>query len=143
MANIKSMDRIEEKWKRVAAGAGEEYRVGIENPRTDWATATKNAEPQYNAGVQAAIGRKAFGKGVGKAGTSKWQAMALAKGPSRWMEGIGVSGDAYREGFEPYARVIASLTLPPRGAKGDPKNIARVAAITKALHDEKIKRSGG
>ena len=143
MANIKSMDRITEKWKRVAAGAGEEYRVGIENPRTDWATATKNAEASYTAGVQAAIGRKAFGKGVGRAGTSKWQTMALAKGPGRWSEGIGLSGEAYREGFEPYARVIAGLTLPPRGAKGDPKNVARVAAVAKALHDEKIKRTGG
>lgn len=143
MANIKSLDRIEEKWKRVAAGAGEEYRVGIENPRTDWASATRSAESQYNAGVQAAIARKAFGKGVTKAGTAKWQAMALAKGPSRWSEGIGLSGDAYRAGFEPYARVIAGLALPARGAKGDPKNIARVAAVAKALHDEKIKRSGG
>lgn len=143
MAAIKSMDRITDKWKRVAAGAAEEYRVGIENPRTDWATATKNAEPQYEAGITAAMGRKAFGKGVGKAGTSKWQAMALAKGPSRWSEGIGLSGDAYRAGFEPYARVIAGLTLPARGRKGDPKNIARVAAIAKALHDEKIKRMGG
>ena len=96
MANIKSMDRITEKWKRVAAGAGEEYRVGIENPRTDWATATKNAESSYEAGIAAAVGRKAFGKGVGKAGTGKWQAMALAKGPGRWAEGIGLSGEAYR-----------------------------------------------
>ena len=143
MANIKSMDRITDKWKRVAAGAGEEYRVGIENPRTDWATATKNAESSYDAGVQAAIARKAFSKGVGKAGTAKWQAMALAKGPGRWSEGINLSGDAYRSGFEPYARVIAGLTLPVRGRKGDPKNIARVAAIAKALHDEKIKRMGG
>lgn len=143
MAAIKSMDRITEKWKRVAAGAGEEYRVGIENPRTDWATATKAAEPQYEAGITASIGRKAFGKGVTKAGTSHWQTMALAKGPGRWSEGINLSGDAYRAGFEPYARVIAGLILPPRGRKGDPKNIQRVAKVAEALHAEKIKRLGG
>jgi hypothetical protein len=142
MANIKSMDRIVDKWKRVATGAAEEYRVGIENPKADWATETKNAETRYQAGVTSAISRKAFGKGVSKAGTSKWQSMSIAKGPSRWSEGIGLSGEAYREGFEPYARVLSSLSLPERGHKGDPKNIARVTAVANALHNEKLKRAG-
>lgn len=140
MAAIKDMARIVEKWKRVSAGAGEEYRVGIENPKTDWAGATKAAEPQYEAGLQAAMGRKAFGKGVTKAGTGKWQSMSLAKGPGRWSEGIGLAGDAYETGFAPYRQIISGLTLPARGRKGDPKNIARVAAVAKALHDAKIAR---
>lgn len=143
MAKIKDMARIVEKWKRVAAGAGPEYEEGIRNPKADWETETKAAEARYEAGVSAAIARKGFGKGVRKAGTPKWQAMSLAKGPGRWSQGIDLSGDAYQAGFEPYARVIAALSLPPRGPKGDPRNIARVAAVAKALHDAKIARAGG
>lgn len=143
MAAIKSMDRIVAKWKRVAAASGEEYRVGIENPKADWAAMTKAAEPRYEAGVTGAISRKGFGKGVTKAGTEKWQRMSLAKGPTRWSEGIGLAGDAYAEGFAPYARIIAATTLPARGPKGSPQNIQRVAVIAKALYDERIKRMGG
>lgn len=142
MAHIKDMNRIVEKWKRVAATAGEEYRQGIQSPRADWATETKAAEPRYEAGIAASVGRKSFGKGVSKAGTSKWQEMSLKKGPTRWTEGINVSGDAYATGFAPYAQVISSTTLPPRGPKGDPANIQRVAKIAKVLHDEKVKRMG-
>jgi hypothetical protein len=143
MPAVKSMDRIVEKWKRVAGAAGAEYTEGIQNPRADWATQTKEAEPRYEAGVQASINRKGFGKGVTKAGTVKWQAMSVAKGPSRWSAGISLSGDAYREGFEPYARVLTALTLPARGARGDPKNIERVRKVAEALHNEKVKRAGG
>jgi len=143
MANIKPIDRIVNKWKRVASAAQEEYRVGIENPRADWATQARAAESRYEQGVTGAIQRKAFGKGVQKAGTQKWQQMALTKGPGRWTEGIQVSGDSYATAFEPYARVIAQLQLPPRGPKGDPRNIQRVAAVAKALHDEKLRRAGG
>lgn len=143
MPAIKSLDRIVAKWKRVAAAAGEEYRVGIENPKADWMAQTKAAESRYEAGVTGAISRKGFGKGVSRAGTAKWQAMSIAKGPGRWSEGIGLAGDAYSTGFAPYAAVIARTSLPPRGPKGSAQNIQRVAVIAKALYDEKLKRMGG
>lgn len=142
MANVKSMDRISNKWKRVASGAGTEYEEGVRNPRADWATETKNAEGTYEEGIRSSIGRKAFGKGVSKAGTAKWQSNALSKGPGRFSEGVALSKDAYEEGFSPYREVISRTALPPRGPKGDPKNLARVAVLAKALHDEKIKREG-
>jgi len=142
MANIKSMSRISDKWTRVASGAGQEYQEGVENPRADWATETAKAEGAYQQGVQAAISRGAFGKGVKKAGTSKWQTNAINKGPSRYSEGVRLSTDAYDVGFAPYREIIAKTTLPARGPKGDPKNITRVAVMAKALHDGKLAREG-
>ena len=142
MANVKSMSRISDKWKRVASGASAEYEEGVRNPRADWATETKKAEATYEEGIRASIGRKSFGKGVSKAGTDKWQSNALAKGPGRFSQGVALAQDAYEEGFSPYREVISRTPLPPRGPKGDPKNLARVAVIAKALHDEKIKREG-
>ncbi len=138
MAEIKSLDRIGSKWKRVASGAGAEYEEGVKNPKRDWAQSTVAAEPAYVQGIQASIARKGFSKGVAKAGTDKWQRNAIEKGPARFSQGVELGQDAYEKGFAPFREVIARTTLPARGAKGDPKNIQRVAVMAKALHDAKI-----
>lgn len=143
MPQVKSLDRISDKWARVAAVSQPEYVDGINNPRTDWAQATAAAESNYERGVQQAIQAKRFGKGVGKAGTAKWQERVSTVGPQRWAEGINNSRGNYESGFSPYREVIQRTQLPPRGPKGDPKNIARVAVIAEALHKKKITEKGG
>jgi len=142
MANIKDASLIASKWKRRSENAGAEYEEGVRNPRTDWAQATSAAESAYDQGVQNAINRKAFGKGVRKAGTAKWQSNALSKGPSRFSTGVAAAQQAYEDGFAPYRQTISALSLPARGAKGDPKNIQRVAAVASALHAKKIELEG-
>lgn len=142
MAHIKDMGRISSKWKRVASGAQTEFQEGVENPRRSWAQATKEAEPAYEAGIRAAVANKSFGKGVTKAGDTKWQENAVRKGPGRYSEGVALAQDAYEAGFSPYREVIARTPLPPRGPKGDPKNIQRVSALADALHKAKIARLG-
>jgi len=140
MANIKSLDRTTEKWNRQSASSTPEYEAGIKAPKTDWQKAAADAEANYTAGVQAAITRKAFGKGIIKAGSAKWQSQALTKGVQRWAQGISLSRDAYSAGFAPYREVIQRTNLPPRGPKGSTQNIQRVAVMAGALHDEKMKR---
>lgn len=142
MARVKDPTLSAAKWVRRAGSAGPEYEEGIRNPRAPWAASTAAAENRYKAGVTAAIGRGAFGKGVRKAGDSKWSDNALAKGPARFTQGVAIAENAYREGFAPYAAVINGLSLPERGPKGDPNNIQRVAVIAKALHEHKIKQGG-
>lgn len=142
MAEIKDLSASADKWKRVASGASAEYEDGIRNPRKNWQENTAAAAPAYDQGVQAAITRKSFAKGVNAAGNQKWQKNALEKGVPRWAQGIALAADAYAAGFSPYREVIARLTLPVRGPKGDPKNIDRVRVIAKALHEEKLKRQG-
>jgi hypothetical protein len=143
MPQVKSIDRISSKWARVASVSQGEYEEGVRNPRSDWAEQARLAEGNYERGVQQSIQRKAFGKGVAKAGTAKWQERTLTKGPSRWADGIQQSKNAYEQGFAPYREVIQRTTLPPRGPKGDPKNVQRVAVLAEALHSEKISRQGG
>jgi len=140
MPAVKPLDRISAKWRRVASVSQPEYEAGIANPRSDWKTATIKATPAYEAGVQAAIQQKRFQAGVEAAGTSKWQRNALEKGPARWAEGINLSGDAFEAGFAPFRAVIERTVLPPRGPKGSPQNIQRVAVIANALHKEKMAR---
>lgn len=138
MPPVKSLDLISEKWARVVGISQAEYEEGIRNPGADWATEAERAEPAYASGVQKAITEKRFGAGVRAAGTAKWQNRALTVGVGRWLEGVNTSRPAYEVGFAPYRDVIINTNLPPRGAKGDPKNINRVAVLTKALHDKKM-----
>lgn len=142
MVAIRSTADSAAKYSRRAGSAGPEYEAGVRQPRKDWKTETKAAQARYEAGVQQAITDKRFGKGVDKAGTAKWQENAIAKGPGRYSEGVRLAENSYADAFAPFQAVIAGLTLPPRGPKGDPNNIKRVEVIAKALHDAKIARAG-
>jgi len=62
VAVIKDLSVIREKFARVTPGRAEDFRLGVETTKKDWAAETAAAEPAYAAGVQAAISRKAFGK---------------------------------------------------------------------------------
>lgn len=141
MTAIKSLTKISTKWTDVTPGRVGEYTDGVQNPTGDWAKNTGEAEKRYEAGVQASISRKDFGKGVARAGNDKWQKNTLEKGPARWQQGVSLSTDAYAKGFQPYHDTINRLTLPARGPKGDPSNIQRVAVVAAALHNTKIQRS--
>jgi hypothetical protein len=142
MPVIKDLSKISAKWTRVTAGATQEYTEGIQNPRTDWATATAKAEASYEKGIQASIARKSFGKGVKAAGSTKWAEGAITKGPMRYSQGVGLATALYEKGFAPFRETIANTTLPARGPKGDPANIQRVAVMAKALHDKKLSQLG-
>ena len=138
MPAIKSMKEIAEKWTRVTPGRSEDYRLGVTKPKKDWAEEAGKADARYKAGVSKAANEGRYAKGVKKAGTAKWQEKAITKGPTRFSEGVMMAAGDYEKGFAPYADVIAKVELPPRGAKGDPANIARVTTIAKALYDKKI-----
>lgn len=143
MPAVKPMEKIREKWTRVTPMRGDDYRDGIENPRRDWDDAARAAEPAWTQGVTQAAQEKRYGRGVQKVGSEKWRRKALAVGVSRFGEGVRVAGPDYEAGFAPYRAVIERVTLPPRGPKGDPKNIERVAAIARALYEAKTKGAGG
>lgn len=126
------------KWSEVTAQRSADYVAGVQNPRVPWAAATTAAAANQAAGVQAAITAKRYEKGVAKAGDQKWQSKASTKGASRFPQGVQEGQNDYDTGFAPYAQVIQSTTLPPRFPKGDPRNIARVAAIAAALRAKKM-----
>ncbi len=138
MAAIRPIDTITEKFISVTPGRATQYKQGVENPLRDWEENAIAAEDTYKRGVTEAASKGMYGKGVRKAGTRKWQKGASQKGPTRFSEGVMLSKDAYKAGFAPYAEEIARTELPPRGPKGDPANIQRVAVIAKALRERKL-----
>ena len=138
MAQIKSLDRIKEKWTRVTPTRTEDYKLGVTNPRRDWAKATEAANDNYKAGVDAAQAKGLFVKGVRKAGTSKWQSKTIAKGPTRFAEGVYLAGDDYAAGYAPYREAISKVDLGPRYPRRDPRNLERVKKIVNAVVGVKV-----
>lgn len=137
MPKVKDPSRIATKWARVTPLRTEDYDAGLRDPSSDWQTATAAAEGRYKEGVSKAAARGSFGKGVTKAGTAKWQRRAIDVGTRRWGEGVQAAKGDFQSGFEPYAQVISSTTLPPRYPKGDPRNMERAAVMAKALRAKK------
>lgn len=138
MPAIRSISELAEKYKRVTPGRRTDYENGIAKPKADWASETTAAEGAYEGGVQEAISAKRFGKGVAAKGTAGWQADTKQKGPERWATGIGYGSPKYATNFAPFADVIGRTQLPPKYAKGDPRNFDRVAAIANALRAAKV-----
>jgi hypothetical protein len=138
MAEIKSMASIREKWARVTPQRSEDYKLGIQNPKRDWAQEATAGAANWKAGIDAAAGKKLFEKGVAKAGSAKWKARAIEKGPGRFAEGVYIAAPDYEKGFAPYREAISSADLGPRFPKRDPRNLDRVKKIVTALVNTKL-----
>lgn len=141
MAFIRTVDLIARKWATVTPQRSADYEAGVKAPRASWSRQAVAALDAWKAGVQAAIAANSFSKGVAKAGDSAWLEGATTKGVQRWGPGVALSEGKYQTGFAPYQRAIAGVTLPPRYARRDPRNLARVSAIVDAL--KKVKEAGG
>lgn len=138
MAEIKSLSAITDKWTRVTPGRTEDYKLGIKNPRRDWADETEASSSNWKAGIDAAAQKNLFAKGVAAAGTKKWQDKSLKKGPGRFAEGVYIAGPDFEAGFKRYHDAISKVDLGPRYPRRDPRNLARVKLIVDALVEEKV-----
>lgn len=138
MAEIKSMADIKEKWQRVTPGRAEDYKIGIQHPKRDWAEEASAGKGNWKAGIDAAAAKNLFEKGIQRAGTAKWKDRALAKGPGRFAEGVYIAAPDYEKGFAPFREAIAKTDLGPRFPKRDPRNLERVKKIVDALVKEKV-----
>jgi len=138
MPAIRPIGSVASKWAQRAGTAGPQYADGVKAPKYDWATNASAGQANWEAGTQAAAVAKSFGKGVAKAGTAKWQSKAVSKGTQRYGPGVADAQPDYQSGFEPYANVISSTTLPPKFAKGDPRNVQRVQVMAAALRKAKM-----
>ena len=125
------------KWVERASVATDAYREGVKNPRVNWAAATAAAEDSWKAGVQKAISDKRFGKGVQKAGDSKWQQGALTRGADRFASGVAASEQNYANQMAKVVAVIESANLPLKFERGNEQNYARAKAMGMALHQAK------
>lgn len=126
-----------QRWANRTAAATQDYQAGVANPRQGWAQATVAAADAHKAATTKALNEGRFAKGVTKAGDAKWQRAASGKGADRFGPGAQAAQGDYETGVAPFTAVIERTALPPRGPKGDPRNIQRVAVLAEALHKAK------
>lgn len=131
-----SAKQIADRFVKYAPGRSDRYEEGVRNPGKNWEKETADAEPNYEAGVKAAIGRKAFGRGVRLCGTAKQQAKTILN-LTRWVEGISNAGPEMEQKMEKVVAVMSAVKLPPAYPKGDVRNYKRVEAIGTALRKAK------
>ncbi|HEY2938167.1 MAG TPA: hypothetical protein VGJ25_16305 [Gaiellaceae bacterium] len=132
---LKSAAEIAAKWKRVTSGRQADFEAGVKDPAVDWAGPTAAAREAYSQGVQDAIGRGAFEKGVQSASTAAWQRGVTTRGIPRFTQGVSVAEEDMANGIAKPRDVIERTlpTLPPRGPRGAPINQERANRMAQAL----------
>ena len=126
------------KFKTRAMAAGGDYMAGVKAAGADWQAGAAGAGENYNQGVQAAIARNAFTKGVAAAGPDKYVRNAAGVGAQRYPQGVGNAEADWQKGTAPYLDTLRNAQLPPRRPKGDPGNYLRVQAVGEALRARKL-----
>lgn len=130
---VPSAQAVAEKWARVTPGRQQDYVAGVQAAGNAWQEGVSNAEGNYAQGVQNAIGEGRYASGVsGKA--SKYTRKSVEVGANRWGPGVTAARTDMEQGMARILSVLASVSLPPRGPKGSPQNLQRVAAVNEALH---------
>jgi len=130
-------ETLGDRWKNRASAAAPDYQFGVSNPLNDWQANALAAKDAWRQGVTDAASRDAYGKGVAKTPTAFWQKRALELGVPRYPDGITKSVDVYLTNWKPYYDALTKIELPPRGARGDPKNLERVRVIVQTLRNVK------
>lgn len=134
---VKPPSQAAAKWSERAGNATGDYADGVQNPKNSWKDSTTAAQETWKQGLQSSFQSGSFARGVAKAGDAKQIGNSLSKGVSRFAAGVSIAQGDYETGVAPFLTVIERTTLPPRGPKGDPKNIQRVSKIADALHAAK------
>lgn len=134
MARVQDTAKLTQKFVTRATQAQGDYTDGVKASGNDWQAGASAAEPNYEAGVQAAIGRKAFSKGVAKAGAGLYVERASTLGAQRYPTGVGAAGNRWAANSAPYLDAGRQPLRTPRRPRGDPGNAARSAEMSDRFH---------
>ena len=135
---VKSSEQSAGKWAERAAGASNLMAEGAAANADKWLTNTTKAADNFGMAITAANMKQRFAAGVRKAGVNKFASRIREVAAGRYSQGVGVAGDDYKAGIEPYLSTLASLTLTARKPRGDPSNYRRVEEVGRALNQKRI-----
>lgn len=138
MAQMKSLEAIQEKYARVTPERRVDYEKGIASPRRPWKATTLAAVPTYKAAMTDSIAKDLYSKGLNKVSDSDWSGPASTKGPGRFAEGTMTAGPAFAKGYAPVAAAIKAVALQPRFPKGDLRNLKNVELVSQAARRAKV-----
>jgi hypothetical protein len=135
---VKDAASAARKFVQRGQAAAQDYAAGVAGASADWQQKTAASADTYNQGVQDAIARGAFARGINSSSATKYQTRASGVGAQRFPQGIAQAGPDWEQATAPFLQTLSSLTLSPRRPKGDPGNITRVAEVNQALRRRKV-----
>jgi len=138
LVKVKSLESITEKWAKETPARAPYYEAGIKDPARDWKTAAVEGQPAYEDAMRDPQVLALRQKRIEAVGSEKWSRKSIAVGPQRYREGVPKAKEDFSAGFAPFHSVISAVSLPEKGARGDPKNYERVKAIGDALHKKRM-----
>ncbi len=143
MVAIKPLAQIAEKYTRRASAAQTDYANAIQNtPEAHWQQGALAGAQNWAQGVAAAAADGRFASGIdGKGG--KWKRKATTVGPSRYATGVAAAAPDFTQGFQRFFDTLASLTLGPRGPRGDQRNYDRSKAVGVAQNQTRLAMKKG
>ena len=134
----KSAQSVVQKFIERAGAASGDYVKGAQETGKDQAARAIASKANYQQALTASFARGSFEKGLQKSGKSGWLDGVVKKGSMRFAEGVSVSGNKYATNSGKYDSARAASDSMPRGLKGSPSNLAKVAAVVTALRAAKV-----
>lgn len=135
---MKTAQQSATKFVERAGAATQDYVSGAESSGKDQAAAAIAAAPNYAAGVQAAISRGAYAKGLQQSGKQGWLNGIRTKGQNRFAEGVSAGAVKYAANSGKYDSARGAADSLPRGPKGSEANYARSKAVGMALRKQRV-----
>ena len=139
---VKPMARIVERWQQGANLGSADYARNAVAAAAEYGAKAAAGQAAWKAGVNGPGADTRFATNVRGRGQTRYARKINAVGQSRYAEGVANGGDAYQEGFAPYAQLLAGLTPPARGPRGAPANKAIASFVSDALHNRRIGQTG-
>lgn len=103
------------------------YGRGTQGKGQRWASGAAGSEANWAAGVQDAIGKKSFSRGVSDAGAGSYEAGVSRKGVLNWPTGMQMAGDEYTRKTQKFAALWNQPLPTPRGTRRSAANKQRMA----------------
>jgi len=124
---VKDAAAIAAKWKTRASAAAPDYTAGVSGAAGTFEQNAAAANDTYKQSVIEAANKDRYAKGIAGSG-AKWQKNASTLGTQRYPTGVANAQDAMAAGMAPVVSTLSSLTLPPRGVKGQNQERSNVVA---------------
>lgn len=131
---MKTAAQSAEKFVRNAGNATSDYENGARQTSKDQAANAIAAKDSYAKGVQQAISRGSYEKGLQESGKSGWLEGVTKKGVNRFADGVLAASSKYATNSGRYDSARQAADNLPRGPRGSAENYTRSSSVGKALN---------
>lgn len=139
---MKSANESVAKWQNRTAAASQDYSDGAASTDKDQAARAIAAKEVYKTALTESFGRDAYSKGLQRSGKGGWLRGVQEKGAQNFSTGVGsnTAREKYTTNSGKYDGARKAAEGLPRGARGNPANLQRVAAVANAQRAIKVSK---